>query len=144
LRLTALEFHIAGSQRADALVYAAVVAAGGVWTSRLELKRHFLETYLHVAANVALAALASGVAAAGDARWLWLLGLIAASGISIERGIRFRRFAFVVYGVVYGYVGISSRVLDGLADFELGLAYIVVSAGAVITALVILARRSGR
>lgn len=144
LRLAVLQFHIAGAQRADALAYAAVVMAAGLWTDRLELKRHFLETYLHVAANVALAALASGVIAGGDSRWLWLLGLIAASGVAIERGVRFKRFIFVVYGVLYGYVGISSRILDGLRDLTLGLAYVVVSAAAVITALAVVARRTGR
>ena len=54
------------------------------------------------------------------------------------------RFAFVAYGVVYGYLGISIPVLRQVSSFTALLAYFVISGTIVILALVALARRLGR
>ena len=82
----------------------------------------------------------------GTTSLLWLIALLAACAVAIERGIRFHRFAFVVYGVVYGYVGVTTRVLRPVLfrSETLVLAYFVLSGGAVVVALVLLARRFGR
>src|SRR5262245_15522141 len=103
VRFFAIGFHVGGSLRGDALAYAALLIAVGSATHQLRVKAHFLETYLHVAVNAALAALASGASDGQSVQWAWFLTLAAASLVTIERGIHFRRFAFVVYGVVYGY-----------------------------------------
>ena len=58
--------------------------------------------------------------------------------------MRFKRFAFVVYGVVYGYIGISVRLLREIDTFTAGLAYVAISGTIVIVSLVVLARRFGR
>ena len=44
----------AASLRPYALAYGCVAAAAGVFLHRAGIKRHFLEAYLHVAANVLL------------------------------------------------------------------------------------------
>jgi len=142
-RFTSFGFHIAGSLRGDALAYAGVTLAAGWSLHRLSLKPHFLETYLHIAANAALGAMVSGVIG-GDHRALWLIALLAASGVAIERGINARRFAFVVYGVVYGYVGVSSQMLRLLDSISAMFAYFIISGAAVLVALVVLSRRVGR
>ncbi len=129
--------------RLSALTYAAIVTVGGVGLHAQRIKRHFVETYLHVAANVALAALLSGTFDAGRPL-LWLLGLFVVAAGAIAAGVRYRRFAFVVYGTLYGYVGISARILDGMRGDALPLFYITVSAAAVIIGLVVLSRRFGR
>ena len=59
-------------------------------------------------------------------------------------GVRFRRFAFVVYGVLFGYAGISFRMLLDIGSFTSALAYLVVSGTIVIVTLVLVARRFGR
>src|SRR5260221_11868725 len=105
--------HVAGSTRGDGLMYGVLVAAAGWWTRRLGLKAHFFETYLHVAANAALAALVSGVMA-GERKEAWFAALSIAAAVAIERGIRHRHFAFVAYGAVYGYVGLSAEILPHL------------------------------
>jgi hypothetical protein len=46
-----------------------------------------------------------------DREWLYLPGLIVVAGAAIVQGVRFKPFAFVVYGVVYGYIGISARAI---------------------------------
>jgi hypothetical protein len=143
VRFSSLGFHIAGSTRGDALTYAALTTGAGWWTHKARIKQHFLETYLHVAANAALAALVSGVIG-GEPRWLWMIGLLVVSGVAIERGVLFKRFVFVAYGVVYGYVGLSSQVIRALHDTTAAFAYFVVSGTIVIGALVVLSRRFGR
>src|SRR4051812_28413786 len=143
VRFTTLGFHIAGSLRGDALIYAALSAAGGWWTHRAGIKSHFLETYLHVATNAALAALLSGVLE-GEQPLAWLLALVAACVIVIERGVRARRFVFVVYGVIYGYIGVSSQVLRGVHDGTAAFAYFIGSGAVVLVGLVVVSRRFGR
>src|SRR5207244_1335220 len=90
------------SLRVFALLYAAVVISAGTWLYRRGIKKHFLDAYLHVAANVVLASMLSGL---GDQPYslLWAALLVGSSAASIGLGIRYRRFAFVLYGMVYGY-----------------------------------------
>ncbi len=132
-----------GAMRRVALAYGGSVAAVGVWMHHLAVKRHFLEAYLHVAANAALFALASGVLG-GDSPPLWLLGLLAAAAAAIGRGIHARRFAFVVYGVLYAYVGVSREVIRHVQSDTPLLAYFVVSAIAVVGGLFAASRSIGR
>ena len=134
-----------GDVRAWALVYGVIVALAGVGLNRVGVKRHFLETCFHVAANVLLLAMASGIVSGDPAvRWMWTIGVAVGAGVSIAQGIRFRRFAFVVYGAMYGYAGLmirASEFVDGAVAF---LACLLVSSGAVIVALAAVARRFGR
>jgi hypothetical protein len=131
------------SLREYALAYGVIVAMAGIALHRVGVKRHFLEAYLHVSANVLFTALLSLVADR-DRDWLYLAGLLGAAGIAIVEGVRFKRFAFVVYGVVYGYLAISVRVIREIDTFTGALAYVAMSGAIVILSLVMLARRFGR
>jgi len=131
------------TMRAAAVAYGVVVAAVGVGMQRLAVKPHFLEAYLHVAGNAVLLAVTSG-AMGRDSAWWWLALLLGAAAAAVVLGIRFRRFAFVVYGVVYGYVGVSAQVLRGFYGDTETLAYFVVSGLAVVGGLALLSRRFGR
>ena len=143
LRLS--DFHDLGgtSVRASALIYGSLVAAAGAGLYRAGIKKHFLDTYLHVAGNVLLMALMSAQFE-HDASELYLLALLGLSGLAIAGGVRFRRFAFVVYGILYGYVGLSGRLLRGVDSFSAAMAYVAISSTIVIVSLVVLARRFGR
>jgi Predicted membrane protein (DUF2157) len=131
------------SLRTSALIYGSLVAAAGAGLYRAGIKKHFLDTYLHVAANVSFVALLSALFQS-HANDLYLLALLGLAGLAVAGGIRFRRFAFVVYGVVYGYIGVSARLLRGVYSDTEVLAYIAVSSTIVIVSLVVLARRFGR
>jgi hypothetical protein len=134
--------HLGGSLRMYALAYGTIVAVAGTMLHSAAIKKHFLEAYLHIAANVLFFALLSGVAT--DDWLFYLLALLGLAGLAIVEGVRFKRFVFVVYGVVFGYVGISIRVLIPMNAFTPVLAYLVVSGTIVIVTLVVLARRFGR
>jgi Predicted membrane protein (DUF2157) len=133
---------LSGSVRMHALIYSSLVAASGGWLRNVGIKKHFFETYLHVAVNVALAALVAGVFDSSASR-LYVLALLALGAAAVLMGLRFKRFAFVAYGVIYTYVGISDVILDGMHAAS-GFAYLAVSATVVIVLLVLVARRFGR
>lgn len=129
--------------RVTALLYGALTAAIGWRLARLGIKPHFLDVYLHLAVNVSLAAVASGIGEAG-AGFVHLLLLLALCAAAITLGARHRRFAFVAYGTLYGYGAISVRLLDVIGGPTAYLLYLLTSGTAVLIALVVMARRIGR
>ena len=129
--------------RLSALAYGLLVTGLGAGLFQLGVKKHFLETYLHVAATAVFVALLSGVGER-DLGLIYLTGLMVLGALSVAGGIRYRRFAFVGYGVVYPYLGISYKLVEQLNEATLALGYVVVSSVAVVVVLVYVARRFGR
>ena len=138
-----LQLFGGSSLRAYALAYGGLVAVAGTGLHRAGVKPHFLEAYLHIAANVLFIALLSGVVVR-DHESLCLAGLLGLAAIAIVEGVRLTRFAFVVYGVVYGYISISVRLVRDVDSLTASLAYVAVSGTIVFISLVVLARRFGR
>jgi hypothetical protein len=129
--------------RMMAFVYGAFIAGVGTLLYREGIKAHFLEVYLHLAGNVVLAAAAWGVSdpSMGLA---YLAALVALSAAAIALGVRYGKFAFVAYGILYGYGGVSYKLLEAIADQTAALFYFVFTGTFVIGLLVVLARRFGR
>lgn len=143
VRFSRFDLFVSEAVRVTTLAYGVLVGGLGVGLYRAGIKAHFVETYLHVAANAVLGALLAGVMV-GASGGLWFVGLLIACAAVIAAGTRYRRFAFVLYGVGYGYLGVSREVVSGIRDFTLMLFYVVVSAGAVVVGLIVLAQRFGR
>lgn len=143
LKVSAFGFRTADALRRSAIVYSAIVAGAGLALHHQRIKPHFLDSYLHIAANVVFAAVVSGVAdrSAGAA---YLVALIVLATSAIMAGVRSKRFLFVAYGVVYGYIGVTIKVVPDIRNGTGFFAYFVVTGGLVVVALVILARRFGR
>jgi hypothetical protein len=129
--------------RFTALAFGSALAGLGVWLHRQGVKPHFLDTYVHIAANVIMMAVVSGVAERGSGA-LYLAALLALSALAIYLGIRFQRFAFVAYGTLYGYAGISMQLLNYIGGPILGFWYFIITGLMVVTALTVVARRFGR
>ena len=125
-----------------AMGYGALVAGLGYGLCLGGIKRHFLDVYLHVGANAFLLATLSGVPDASTGL-LYLSLLLPLAGALIFLGVRFARFAFVAYGTLYGYAGISAKILSVIGP-TLGLFYLVVTGTMVVVALVGMARRFAR
>lgn len=129
--------------RECALLYSVLVGVGGTILQRRGLKPHFFGTYLNIVANVLFWALLSGVFNR-EGYGIWFLALLLACGASLAYGLRRRQFAFVAYSAVYGYVGVSSILIRGIYDETVVLGYFVITAIAMLVALVLIARRFGR
>lgn len=142
LKISHWPSHQDATYRQYALLYCLLVGVGGTILQRRGLKSHFFGTYLNVVANALFWALLSGVFDRED-YGVWFLALILACGASLAWGLKRRQFAFVAYAAVYGYVGVSSILIRGLHEETL-LAYFVITAIAMLVALVLVARRFGR
>jgi hypothetical protein len=135
LRFTRFGLLTADSVRLYALAYGALITGAGYWLWQRGIKKHFLETYLHVAANVTFVALVTG----GRLYVFFLLVLCAVTG---WLGIRFKRFSFVAYAVGYGYIGLSSQIIPRLGGLLPSFAYLAVTGTIIIIYMVRLARRA--
>jgi hypothetical protein len=142
IHFSILEISSLASLRTVALLYALLVAIIGVFLQRQGIKKHFIETYLHIAATVTFVALISGLSEQNATGFL--LAVLIASVASVILGLRFKRFMFVVYGIVFGYVGLSYRVLRNVDVFGEVLLYFVATGSVVIFAVFFLARRFAR
>lgn len=145
LGLKLSDFDTIGAERLRiaAFLYGAFVLGVGVLLKRLAIKPHFLDVYLQLGANAMLLAAASGVIER-QVGLAYLAALLALAGAAIYLGIRFQRFAFVAYGTLYGYLGLSIWLLDSLGDLTSILVYFIVTGSLVVYALVRIARRFGR
>lgn len=123
--------------------YAVFLAGVGLLLHRQGIKRHFFEVYLHVAVNVVLLAAASGVLEPSIGG-LYIAALLALAAAAIYLGVRFNRFAFVTYGTLYGYAGVSAKLLEAIGSFTGVMSYFAITGTMVVIALVVLARRFGR
>ena len=124
-------------------LYGAFLIGIGVLLYQRRIKAHFLEVYLQLGANALLMAAISGVLER-DNGWAYLVVLLAFAAAAIYLGVRYRRFAFVTYGTLYGYAGVSVRLLAAMGGLILGLTYFIVTGSIVVILLVVLARRFGR
>ena len=135
--------HQGPGYREYALLYCLLVGVGGSLLQRLSLKPHFFGTYLNVVANVLFWAVLSGVFDR-QAYGLWILALLIACGAFFAWGLARRQFAFVAYAAIYGYVGVSTKLIRGITDETFILSYFVITAITMLVALVQVARRFGR
>jgi hypothetical protein len=143
LRMALLETLHTDRIRMVALLYGAFLIGIGLLLHRQAVKKHFLEIYLQLGANAILLATISGVLEPGiGLAYLGVLLILSAAAIYL--GVRYNRFAFVAYGTLYGYAGLSGRLLNVMGGPTLALTYFVVTGSIVVIALVVLARRFGR
>jgi hypothetical protein len=126
-----------------AILYCVVVGAGGAILHRVKLKPHFFDTYLNVVANVLFWALLSGVFER-EGYGPWFAALLLACAGSLAWGMAQKKFVFVAYAAVYGYVGVSSLLVRDIHDATAVLGYFVITATIMLVALVLIARRFGR
>ena len=127
--------------RGNAIGFGSAVVVAGAAQVRLGWKRHFLPVHLHLGVNILLAALVSGI----DSRTtgpFYLAGLLAVGAGCTLYAQRARRFAFLLYAVLYGYLGITLFALQHRRWRTEGvLLYFLLTAAALVAALVVFHRR---
>ena len=127
--------------RGNALGFGAAVVAVGAAQARLNWKCHFLPVHLHLGINILFAALVAGVNSRSTGL-LYLAGLLLSAAGSALYAQRTRSFAFLLYAVLYAYLGVTIFVLErGRWDTEGILLYFLITAAALVAALVAFHRR---
>lgn len=119
------------SMRFTAIGYGLACFAAGAALYSYGIKRHFLDIYLNFAAHFVFVALVSGVFG-GEWRILYFIALCTACAVAIVYAQKNRSFLYLVYAVVYGYVGLSRILLKGVAEPLFIYAYAIVSCAAVV------------
>lgn len=143
LKISHWPSHQDAVYRQCALLYCLLVGVCAVILQRRGLKAHFFDTYLNIVANVLFWALLSGVFEQ-DGYGIWFAVLLLACGASLFWGLTRRRFVFVAYSAVYGYVGVSAILIRNINEESVVLGYFVVTAVVMLVLLVLIARRFGR
>lgn len=128
--------------RTSLLIYGLGVLATGVLTQHRGIKKHFLQTYLHIAAHALLCATLSGLFLPAQ-MFIWLPTFFAFVTVSAVYGVRTRQFAFLSYAILYGYIGFSYLVGKYVLpnDITFYLLYYVFSGVITVISLVLLSRR---
>ncbi len=130
-----------GALRGNSLGFGATVVAAGAAQARLNWKSHFLPVHLHLGLNLLLAALVTGVGSRSSGL-LYLAGLLLVCAGSALYAQRSRSFAFLLYAVLYGYLGVTIFVLErGHWEAEGIILYFLITAAALVSALVAFHRR---
>lgn len=99
--------------RLYAIAYGAVVFCAGMMLYRLEIKRHFFDIYLNFAVHFLCLALVSGVGKYSIFS-IYFPALLAVCAALAYYAVRVRRFIYLLYAVIYGYIGVSIIVVDYL------------------------------
>lgn len=130
-----------GALRGNALFFGATVVAAGAAQVSLGWKRHFLPVHLHLGVNILLAALVAGTGSRTNGLFYLTVLLLASAG-SAFYAQRARRFAFLLYALLYGYLGVTIFVFEHVRwDTEGFILYFLTTAAALVSALVAFHRR---
>lgn len=143
LKLSVFDDLATARLRASAMAYGGFLLGTGWALQRQGIKRHFLDVYLQLGANAMLLSAAVG-ALESPYRNGYLLILLMGCAAAIFLGVRFRRFAFVADGLLYGYFIGSFRLLSLGSDLIVSFGYFTLTGTLVVIGLVLLARRFGR
>jgi hypothetical protein len=97
--------------RLCAMVYGLLVLFGGTLLYRLAVKIHFFDVYLNFAVHFLCIALISGVFEYKIFS-LYFPGLLVACGALVFYAVRVRKFLYMLYAIIYGYIGLSIVIID--------------------------------
>jgi hypothetical protein len=123
-----------------AIAYGLVVLACGTALYSRGIKRHFLDIYLNFAAHFVFIALLTGVFER-QGHIVYFIFLIAACAVSVIYAQKTRSFLYLVYAVIYGYIGLSAVLMRRLEDITEILGYLIVSSAAVLWWLFSMSRK---
>jgi hypothetical protein len=135
-------FSFAEYYRFYAMIYALILLGMGILSSRMALKKHFFDIYFNFAAHFLCVALIAGVAEYKLFSLYFPALLIVCIGLAFY-SVRVRRFLYMLYAVIYGYVGLSIVVVDRIhRETFLIFAYFIVTSGLVIYFILKMSRQS--
>lgn len=104
-------FSFAENYRLYAIAYALIVLGAGILSYRLNVKKHFFDIYLNFAIHFLCIALLAGVAEYKILSLYFPALLLSCAALAFY-AVKVRKFLYMLYAVIYGYIGISSLMID--------------------------------
>lgn len=124
-----------------AILYGLLVLSSGILLYRQEMKKHFFEIYLNFATHFIGIALLAGIAEYKIFS-LYAPALLLSCIALAYYADRFRKFLYLVFAILYGYIGLSIIVLDLIDHFtSLIFSYFIVTSILLIGLIFKIARR---
>ena len=138
--LSGYRFAFEQYYREYAIAYSFIVLLLGGLLYRMEIKKHFFDIYLNFAVHFLGIALISGIVQYRIFS-LYFLGLLFACALLVMYSLRCRKFLYMLYAVIYGYIGISIVLVDQIIDQTvLVLLYFIVTSLVVIGLIFVISR----
>jgi hypothetical protein len=109
--LSDYHFSLKDYYRGYAIIYGLIALGSGSLLYYLNIKKHFFDVYLNFAVNFLLIALLSGVVKYKMLS-MYFPALLIACALFAYYSVKVRRFLYMIYGVLYGYAGISIVIID--------------------------------
>jgi hypothetical protein len=132
--------HFQQYHRLYAIAYALVVFLAGSGLYLRSIKKHFFDIYLNFTIHFLFVALVSGVMQYKGLSF-YFPALILCCAIAAVYALHAKRFLYLLYAIVYGYVGLSIVVEDIISSDGVIFFYFIVSSIAVVGALYLLSRK---
>lgn len=127
--------------REYAIVYGIVVLLFGVLLHRLAIKKHFFDIFLNFAIHFLCLALISGVAEYKIFSLYFPLLVLACAAL-VFYAIKVRKFLYMLYAVIYGYIGISIIIFDQIhRDEFLIYTYFILTSLLVVGSIFMISRK---
>ncbi|MRR16069.1 MAG: DUF2157 domain-containing protein [Deltaproteobacteria bacterium] len=134
-------FSLQEYYRLYAIAYALIVLGAGAAAWRLDVKKHFLDIYLNFAVHFLGAALIAGIARYKLLSLYFPALLVAGAALALY-SVRTRKFLYMLYAAIYGYIGISIVVFDFIhRETFLAFAYFIATSLAVVGLIFKMSRR---
>ncbi|HQQ87344.1 MAG TPA: hypothetical protein PLA72_05030, partial [Smithellaceae bacterium] len=127
--------------REYAIIYGIVVLLLGHLFQRLDIKKHFFDIYLNFAVHFLCIALISGIFEYKIFS-LYFPSLLLGCAALVFYSIKVRKFLYMLYAVIYGYIGISIVTVETiLRKTFLMFTYFIVTSLLVIASILIISRK---
>jgi len=134
-------FHFQQYHRLYAIAYALLVFLTGSALHWYSIKRHFLDIYLNFVVHFLFVALVSGVIQYKVFSF-YFPALIFCCALAAAYALHAKRFLYLLYAILYGYVGLSIVVVDILSgDPGVLFIYFIFSSIGVVGSLYVLSRK---
>jgi len=138
--LSGHRFSFAEYYREYAIIYSLIVLLLGGLLYRLNIKKHFFDIYLNFAVHFLCIALISGVAQYKIFSLYFPALLLACAALAFY-SIKVRKFLYMFYAVIYGYIGISIVIMDQIHGTFFFFTYFIITSLLVIGLIFMISRK---
>lgn len=121
------------------LTYGWLTTTTGLILFKKNFKKHFLDVYLNLGLTILFVTLIAG-SFVSEMKEIYFLGLMGLCAITAALAVNKRRFLYLIYAIIYGYIGVSIKLIPQLHGSEAIFLYLIVSSLGVVGLIFFLSR----